>query len=231
VEIAVSDTGCGISPEFLPFVFDRFRQADASSKRAHRGLGLGLSIVRHLTELHGGTVAAYSVGEEQGSTFVVRFPLTSRQAERRGKAVPDANTAYSAIRSSRILQGVKVLVVDDEPDTLEFLRMVLELSGASVVTADSAGQALERLEQADPDVLLSDIGMPDKDGFNLIREVRSQSPDRGGRVPAVALTAYTRVEDRTTALAAGFDMHIPKPMQPAEVVAVVAKLTARIAEG
>jgi len=230
VEITVSDTGCGISPEFLPFVFDRFRQADASSTRAHGGLGLGLSIVRHLTELHGGTVSAYSPGEEQGSTFVVRLPLTSRQAEIGGKAVPYPKTGYIAVDSSRILQGVKVLVVDDEPDTLELLRMVLELCGALVVTANSAAQALERLEKTDPDVLLSDIGMPGKDGFDLIREVRSLPPDRGGRVPAVALTAYTRAEDRTTTLAAGFDMHIPKPVQPADVVAAVANLTARISQ-
>jgi len=228
VEITVSDTGCGISPEFLPFVFDRFRQADASSTRAHGGLGLGLSIVRHLTELHGGTVSAYSPGEEQGSTFVVRLPLTSRQAEVGGKAVPYPKTGYIAVDRSRILQGVKVLVVDDEPDTLELLRMVLELCGALVVTANSAAQALERLEKTDPDVLLSDIGMAGKDGFDLIREVRSLPPDRGGRVPAVALTAYTRAEDRTTTLAAGFDMHIPKPVQPADVVAAVANLTARV---
>jgi PAS domain S-box-containing protein len=231
VEITVSDTGCGISREFLPFVFDRFRQADASTTRAHGGLGLGLSIVRHLTEMHGGTVSAYSPGKQQGSTFVVRLPLTSRQAEVGGKAVPYPNTGYIAGDSSRILQGVKVLVVDDEPDTLELLRIVLELSGALVVTANSAAKALERLEETDPDVLLSDIGMPDKDGFDLIREVRSLPPERGGRVPAVALTAYTRAEDRTTALAAGFDMHIPKPVQPADVVAAVANLTPRISKG
>jgi PAS domain S-box-containing protein len=231
VEITVSDTGCGISREFLPFVFDRFRQADASTTRAHGGLGLGLSIVRHLTEMHGGTVSAYSPGKQQGSTFVVRLPLTSRQAEVGGKAVPYPNTGYIAGDSSRILQGVKVLVVDDEPDTLELLRIVLELSGALVVTANSAAKALERLEETDPDVLLSDIGMPDKDGFDLIREVRSLPPERGGRVPAVALTAYTRAEDRTTTLAAGFDMHIPKPVQPADVVAAVANLTPRISKG
>jgi len=124
-----------------------------------------------------------------------------------------------------------VLVVDDEPDTLELLRIVLEFRGALVVTANSAAQALERLEETDPDVLLSDIGMPDKDGFDLIREVRSLPPDRGGRVPAVALTAYTRAEDRTTTLAAGFDTHIPKPVQPADVVGAVANLTARISKG
>jgi len=134
------------------------------------------------------------------------------------------------VDSPHILQGVKVLVVDDEPDTLELLRMVLELRGASVVTENSAAQALERFKETAPDVLLSDIGLPGKDGFDFIREVRSLPPERGGRVPAVALTAYTRAEDRTTTLAAGFDMHIPKPVQPADVVAVVASLTARMSD-
>jgi PAS domain S-box-containing protein len=231
VEITLSDTGAGISPEFLPFVFDRFRQADASSTRAYGGLGLGLSIARHLTELHGGSVSAYSPGKDQGSTFVVRIPLTPTEAEVGGKALPHPNTGYIAHDTSRILQGVKVLVVDDEPDTLELLRTVLEFRGASVVTGQSAAQALERLEEASPDVLLSDIGLPGKDGLELIREVRSLPPDRGGRIPAVALTAYTRAEDRTTTLAAGFDIHIPKPVQPAEVVAVVANLTGHISEG
>jgi PAS domain S-box-containing protein len=229
VEISVSDTGSGISPEFLPFVFDRFRQADASSTRVHGGLGLGLSIVRHLTELHGGTVSAYSPGEDQGSTFVVRLPLNN-EVEIGSKALPYPNTGCITVDSPHILQGVKVLVVDDEPDTLELLRMVLELRGASVVTENSAAQALERFKETAPDVLLSDIGLPGKDGFDFIREVRSLPPERGGRVPAVALTAYTRAEDRTTTLAAGFDMHIPKPVQPADVVAVVASLTARMSD-
>jgi CheY-like chemotaxis protein len=231
VEITLSDTGSGISPEFLPFVFDRFRQADASSTRVYGGLGLGLSIVRHLTELHGGTVSAYSPGKDQGSTFVVRLPLTSSVAEAGGKALLYQNTGCIAGDASRILQGVKVLVVDDEPDTLDMLRMVLELRGASVITEESAAQALERFEEAPPDVLLSDIGLPGKDGFDLIREVRSLPQGRGGRIPAVALTAYTRAEDRTTTLAAGFDMHVPKPVQPADLVAVVANLTARKLQG
>jgi PAS domain S-box-containing protein len=228
VEITLSDNGAGINPEFLPFVFDRFRQADASSTRAYGGLGLGLSIVRQLTELHGGAVSVYSPGKDQGSTFVVRLPLTSSGVEIGGKASPYPNTGCIADDTSRTLKGVKVLIVDDEPDTLDMLRTLLELRGASVVTEQSAAQALERLEEAPPDVLLSDIGLPGKDGLELIREVRSLPPDRGGRTPAVALTAYTRAEDRATTLAAGFDLHIPKPVQPADVIAAVADLTEHI---
>ncbi|BAZ00127.1 multi-sensor hybrid histidine kinase [Tolypothrix tenuis PCC 7101] len=227
VQIRVSDNGSGIPPEFLPFVFDRFRQADSSSTRSHGGLGLGLAIVRHLVELHGGTVSAESLGIGKGATFTVNLPM---------KAVAINNTTSPhrepLINSDRpnepqTLNGVRVLVVDDEPDARQLLTTVLSPYGAQVMTAASATEALAAVPQFHPDVLVSDIGMPKEDGYVLIRQLRALPPEQGGRIPAVALTAYARSEDRTQALLAGFQLHIPKPVNPAELVAVIANLTGR----
>ncbi|MFI5397801.1 MAG: PAS domain S-box protein [Candidatus Binatia bacterium] len=228
VEITVSDTGQGISPQFLPHVFERFRQADCTTTRAHGGLGLGLAIVRHLVELHGGRVRAESPGEEQGATFAVELPL----------AVPHQpltpvriHSRVTPIDRTATLNRVKILVVDDEPDTLDTLRTVLEQAGALVRTAASAREALVALQDWNADVLLSDIGMPDEDGYSLIRKVRALTPNRGGYIPAVALTAYARVEDRLKVLSAGFQTHVPKPVEPAELIAIMASLSDWIGKG
>jgi signal transduction histidine kinase/ActR/RegA family two-component response regulator len=229
VEIAVSDTGSGISPEFLPHVFDRFRQGDQKTTRRHGGLGLGLSIVRHLVEIHGGTVRAESPGEGHGSTFTVLLPVApvypSEPSE--GRVHPAARETLPAFECPDRLDGLRVLVVDDEPDTREMLRAGLGLCGAQVTAAGSAAEALSEMAKAPPDVLISDIGMPDEDGYELLRKVRALPAGRGGRVPAIALTAYARVEDRMQALRAGYQMHVPKPVELAELAAVVASLARR----
>jgi len=230
VEIAVMDTGIGIDPQFMPYVFDRFRQADSTSTRKYSGLGLGLAIVRHVVEMHGGTVAASSPGEGHGATFKVRFPLASPdilpKPERRPPAPPLKQPAQpNQVDGQYDLGGVRVLVVDDDSATLEMLRVILENHGAGVIAASSAGEALEALEHSLPDALVSDLGMPDHDGFELIEQVRQRGPEHGGNIPAVALTAYARVEDRVRALAAGFQIYVPKPVDPGELIAVVANLT------
>ena len=229
IEIAVSDSGSGISPEFLPYVFDRFRQADMSTTRHHGGLGLGLAIVRHLTELHGGTVHAESAGEGQGSTFTIRLPLVSvyQKDDSAERVHPAARRINPLLECPERLDNLKVLVVDDEADTRDVLRAMLGQCGAEVITADSTAAALSLLEQVKPDVLVSDIGMPVEDGYELIRKVRALSPERGGGIPAVALTAYARAEDRLRTLRAGYQMHIPKPVEIAELVAIVANIAGR----
>lgn len=233
VEITVSDSGQGIPPEFLPFVFDRFRQADQNSTRIHGGLGLGLSIVKQLVEMHGGTVSAGSAGERQGTIFTVALPrLVVRHDRQTTQRVhPTANTSEPATPSPDCpppLEGLHVLVVDDEADTRELLRAVLEGCGSQVSTAASAAEALTLLETTKPDVLLSDIGMPNQDGYALIRAVRArEARENSNRIPAVALTAYARVEDRVRALKAGFQVHVPKPIEPVELTAVVASLVNR----
>jgi PAS domain S-box-containing protein len=229
VEIAVSDTGTGISPKFLPHVFDRFRQADQSTTREFGGLGLGLAIVRHLVELHGGTVRAESHGEGQGATFTVMLPLlTIYQSSAATERVhPQASDATPAPECPERLDGLKVLVVDDEADTRELLSVVLKRCGAEVTTASSSAEALAIIEQQRPDVLVSDIGMPVEDGYELIRKVRALAPEHGGRVPAVALTAYARTEDRLRILRSGYQMHVPKPVELNELVAIVANLAER----
>ena len=227
IEVRISDTGLGINPEFLPHVFERFRQADSSSTRTHRGLGLGLAIVRHLVELHGGMVRAESPGEGRGTTFVVELPLLALPqpvADDRDHELPSTVPQSEGMAT---LQDVRVLLVDDEPDTLETLRVVLEQAGADVRTATSARAALAALQEFDAEILLSDIGMPDEDGFALIRQVRMATSRRSRDIPAVALTAYARREDRLNVLAAGFQMHLPKPVEPAELVAVIASLSHR----
>jgi signal transduction histidine kinase/ActR/RegA family two-component response regulator len=223
VEISVSDTGRGIEPEFLPYVFDRFRQADSTSTRTHGGLGLGLSIVRHLVELHGGRVRVESAGENQGATFTVELPIASLQTATPERVHPTAVVEPPAA-SNTSLSGLRVLAVDDDIDTLEILRALLEQQGAEVRTATSAARALDTLDVWLPNLLISDIGMPGEDGYSLIRKVRARDAGHGGRVPALALTAYARVEDRLNVLSAGFQMHVPKPIDPAELIAVVNSL-------
>nr|WP_313898135.1 ATP-binding protein [Nodosilinea sp. LEGE 07298] len=214
-QITVSDTGKGISPDFLPHVFDYFRQADGTTTRKFGGLGLGLAIVRHLVELHGGTVRADSLGEDQGATFTIRLPLLS--------AALQVNRTRSP-QQSHDLNGIKIVVVDDEPDTRELVVFVLEQQGAQVITATSAHEALLVLPQAKPDVLLSDIGMPEMDGYMLIQQVRALAPEQGGQVPAIALTAYAGDTNQQQVIAAGFQRHISKPIDPKVLVQAIAQL-------
>jgi PAS domain S-box-containing protein len=225
VEITVSDTGIGIAPEFIPHVFDRFRQADASTSRKHGGLGLGLAIVKHLVEAHGGTVRANSAGVGAGASFVVRLPTAQvNAASATTTESVGIDTVLGAFEYRPSLQGIRVLAVDDEPDTRDMLALVLGECEADVRTAASAAEALAMLDEWEADVLVSDIGMPIEDGYELIRRVRARPKARGGDVPAVALTAYARFEDRMLALKAGFQMHVPKPIEPNELVTVVNSL-------
>jgi PAS domain S-box-containing protein len=229
LEIVVSDTGQGISPDFLPHVFDRFRQADQKTSRQHGGMGLGLAIVRHLVELHGGTVRANSDGVGQGATFTVQLPISPvyQVDESGGRVHPGARDLLPANEPTDRLDGLTILVVDDEPDTRELLRQGLEYCGANVRLASSAADALAALGGEVPDILISDIGMPNVDGYELIRQVRNLQTERGSQVAAIALTAYTRVEDRLQALRAGYDMHVPKPVELTELCAVAVSLTRR----
>jgi PAS domain S-box-containing protein len=227
VEIRVNDTGKGIKPEFLPHVFERFRQADSSTTRTHGGLGLGLAIVRHLTELHGGSVTAESPGEGLGATFTITLPLAVLREESR-LAEPVTHD-LPRVREGRgqELVGVRVLVVDDEPNACELLRIALTHSGAEVRVCNTVQEALATLKEWKPDVLLSDIGMPGEDGYELIRQVRSLPHKEGGSVPAAALTAYATSQDRLKALTAGFQSHIAKPVEPTELTVVVAILSGK----
>jgi PAS domain S-box-containing protein len=229
-ELAVRDTGEGISPELLPHVFERFRQATGERVQAREGLGLGLAIVRHLVELHGGTVHADSPGAGQGATFIVRLPLLAVQ--RPAVRFEETRLALGRDRphgAPSVLGGVRVLVVDDEADARELIRTVLDESGAVVTLAGSAAEALEAFERDRPEVLISDIAMPGEDGYALIRQVRALPPEQGGQVPGVAVTAHARTDDRIRALLAGFQLHVPKPVEAAELVAVVASLLGRTA--
>jgi CheY-like chemotaxis protein len=221
--VTVSDTGIGIAPEFLPQVFDRFRQADGRITREHGGLGLGLAIARHLVELHGGTISASSPGEGQGASFSFRLPLIQLRIDE-----SDAS-GDSAVRSpqSAVLQGLRVVVVDDDKDSLELASTVLEQAGAQVSRARSAVAALELIVSGRPDVLVADIGMPGVDGYELMRRVRALAPEQGGRTPAAALTAYARPEDREQARAAGYQLHLSKPALPDALVEAVAELARR----
>ncbi|HYH95044.1 ATP-binding protein [Hyalangium sp.] len=231
VEITVADTGQGICREFLPHLFERFRQAEAGTTRTAGGLGLGLSIVRNLVEMHGGTVSASSEGDGKGATFTVQLPvsvaLRREVAVRPGLQLPVAQGEVCPPE----LASLRVLVVDDEGDTRELLRAMLEGCKAHVLTAASAAEGLALLRAERPDLLISDIGMPGEDGYSLISRVRALSPEQGGRTPAVALTAYTRVEDRTRVLLAGFHSHVPKPVEPLELLAVLASLAGRTQGG
>ncbi|MBH8553225.1 PAS domain S-box protein [Nostocaceae cyanobacterium CENA357] len=229
VQIRVSDTGGGIAPEFLPHVFERFRQADSSTTRSHGGLGLGLAIVRHLVELHGGTVSAESPGIGQGATFIVNLPMkaVAVDVKKPEQLSPINEHCEEDPNNLPTLRGLRVLVVDDEPDARQLITTVLEQYGAKVMAVASAFEALLALPKFHPDILVSDIGMPQEDGYALIRKLRTLSQEQGGRIPAVALTAYARAEDRTQALLAGFQLHVPKPVNPTELAAVVANLTGR----
>jgi CheY-like chemotaxis protein/anti-sigma regulatory factor (Ser/Thr protein kinase) len=226
VEVMVADDGEGIDPAFLPHVFDRFRQADAKISRKSGGLGLGLAIVRSIVELHGGTVTARSDGVGRGATFTVRLPTAPLRAQT--APVPSApslaHVATALEAPPAALAGVRILVVDDEDDSRDIIQYVLEQAGARVAVASDAQRALDLLQQSEPQVLISDIGMPIVDGYALIKKVRALPLERGSHVPAVALTAYARLEDRSAALRAGFDMHLTKPVDPAELVVVVATL-------
>ncbi len=228
VEILVADNGRGIVAEFQPHVFERFRQADGATTRAHGGLGLGLSIVRQLVELHGGTVSVYSEGEGHGASFTVRLPMAvAMRRETTPSPALQQSTSAQGVACPPELHGLHVLVVDDEPDTREMLRAMLEQCGVRVRVAGSAAEAFERFVEERPDLLLSDIGMPGEDGYALVEKVRACAARDGGDVPAVALTAYARTEDRTRALLAGFSNHVAKPVEPLELLAVIASLSGR----
>jgi CheY-like chemotaxis protein/anti-sigma regulatory factor (Ser/Thr protein kinase) len=220
-KVTVSDTGQGIDAEFLPRVFDRFRQADSSTTRSFGGLGLGLAIVRHLVELHGGTVSAESEGVGKGATFSATFPLLSDRAD---SITNSADATASEIHS---LEGLRVLLVDDEPEAREIISTLIGRTGAEVKTCISASEALMKLSEWRPDVILSDIAMPEEDGYTFIGKVRSLPRDKGGETPAAALSAYARDEDRAQALAAGYQMHIAKPIGANQLVTMVAKLAGR----
>jgi PAS domain S-box-containing protein len=226
IEVVVSDTGIGIEPQFLPYVFDRFRQGDSGTDRQSSGLGLGLAIVRHLIELHGGTVYAESKGSGQGASFAIRLPILI--AHTAGDRVHTAVEEIISVEDGPSLQNLKVLVVDDEAGTREVISTVLSHALAEVRTAESAGEALEILDEWLPDVIVADIGMPNVDGYEFIRQVRARRPQRGGEVPAAALTAYARTQDRLRVLSAGFQMHVPKPIQQVELITVVASLAKRV---
>jgi CheY-like chemotaxis protein len=226
-QIRVADTGKGIAPEFLPHIFERFRQKDSSTTRSFGGLGIGLTIVRHITEAHGGTIQAESRGENQGAAFTLRLPISTRR--------PSGGTR-SSVRSTPdqqlffppTLSGVRVLIVEDEGDTRDLISLVLEQAGAKITQAPNAAEAFKIVKKGKQDVLVSDIGMPGEDGYSFIRHVRTLTADQGGRIPALALTAYARTEDRIKALAAGFQMHIPKPVEPDELVLAISSLATRV---
>ena len=229
VEIVVTDSGVGISKEFLPYVFDRFRQADASTTRIHGGLGLGLSIVHQLVDLHGGSVSVHSDGEGKGASFTIILPFVGVvSTEKESEAVEQVHSdKINTFEGLPTLEGLKVLVVDDEADTRELIQEVLKDCGSEVILSRSAAEALEALEKYKPDILISDLGMPDEDGYSLISKIRALPSERGGHIPAAALTAYARAEDRMRVLRSGFQFHLPKPVDSAELVTVVASLAGR----
>jgi signal transduction histidine kinase len=229
MEVRVVDTGQGISPDFLPHVFERFRQADGATTRRHTGLGLGLAIVRQLVELHRGTVHATSQGVGRGATFIVRLPISAGevqggQASALGERRMTASAASPIPRLPR-LDELRILVVDDNPDGRTLTSLVLTQAGATVTAVASVREALQMLEVERPDALVSDIGLPDEDGYGLIRQIRQYEAEHGGFLPAVALTGYARVEDRARSLAAGFQAHLQKPVDPVELTTAIATIT------
>jgi PAS domain S-box-containing protein len=226
-QITVADTGKGIEPEFLPYVFERFRQADGTTTRKQGGLGLGLAIVKHLVELHGGEISAESEGVGKGAVFNVRLPLRALT-----EAAPDENGAASVLNLNLAsggdlsidLHGLRIIVVDDERDARELLRSLLTTYGAEVTICSSAGEAFEAVRREKPDLLVSDIGMPNEDGYSLIAKIRRLPETEGGKTPAIALTAFARIEDRIRALSQGFQMFVPKPVEPNELIAAIRSL-------
>jgi len=228
VRIVVSDTGIGIKPELLPFVFDRFRQGDSSTTRRFGGLGLGLAIVRYMAEMHGGTVGVESAGENCGTTFTIELPASAARTapeKRQSRTLLKTNDESPDREIQAELTDVRVLVVEDDPDSRRLLETILSRCHAEVQTASNGAEALALLQRWRPDVIVSDIEMPDMDGVELIRCLRKRK--NLARIPAAALTAYTRVEDRLRSLSAGFQMHLAKPVEPRELLAVVASLTGR----
>lgn len=229
VELCVEDDGEGIDPSFLPHVFDSFRQSDGGSARAHGGLGIGLSIVKHLVELHGGSISALSVGRGYGSTFVCRLPVSPLLSSTLGVSRPATTKTPAASRLlPRGLEGIRVLVVDDEPDARELIAHVLTSCGMDVRVANSAADALDELGRFTPHVILSDIGMPEEDGYALVRSVRTHQDETKRGVPVIALTAFARNDDRTRALVEGFNLHLSKPVEPMELVRAVIDLSGSV---
>ncbi|HEX2520755.1 MAG TPA: hybrid sensor histidine kinase/response regulator, partial [Terriglobia bacterium] len=221
LQVSVSDTGKGVDPEFLPYVFERFRQGASGITRSHGGLGLGLSIVRHLVELHGGTARAESLGEGHGSTFILDFPIRAVNL----KTDEEPSATPSPAHNLQQLKGVRVMVVDDEADARDLITVVMQQHGAEVSVAASAAAAIESLDKNLPDILLCDIGMPKEDGYSLIARLRARTPEQGGQLPAIALTAFNAPKDRERLLQAGFHMHVPKPVEPTDLVDSIARLT------
>ncbi len=230
IEIVVSDTGQGIEPDVLPFIFERFRQGESGSTREHGGLGLGLTIARHLTELHGGIITARSEGRGKGAQFTVELPIQAAvqplEASAEERSHPTARQTLKGDTPS--LAGLRILVVDDEADAREVLSLVLSGAGAEVAAVESARHAMDLIGRWKPDLLVSDIGMPHEDGFTLIRTVRALPAEQGGGIPAIALTAFARTQDRLRILSAGYQMHVPKPVEPLELLTVIASLTKRL---
>jgi len=230
-QIQVIDTGIGINPDFLPNVFDRFRQADSTTTRSHDGLGLGLAIVRHLVELHNGTVHAASLGEGKGATFTVHLPLIDEETDRQKNKYKDQPVTFSSnaehsklLSDSQPLEGIKILVVDDEADTLEFMTFALQQHGAIPIAAASVDEALKELNRSKPELLISDISMPEQDGYSLIRQVRELNATNGKVLPAIALTAYTRQEDYKKVLSEGFQAHLAKPIEITDLLEAIVNL-------
>lgn len=229
VEITVADSGIGISDEFLPHLFERFSQAEASTTRRFGGLGLGLAIVKQLVELHGGSIRAESGGQGNGSTFIVALPLRAVHGFDEPREHPTTSRISTPLPSTpdaQLLSGLEILVVDDEPDARDLLQVVLRAAAAEVWLAGGADEALDLVRQRKFSAIVSDIGMPDRDGYAFIREVRALPPEQGGRTPAIALTAFARSEDRTRAMLAGFQIHVSKPIEPRELVATLRSVTA-----
>jgi CheY-like chemotaxis protein len=221
----VTDTGEGLAADVLPFVFDRFRQGDSGPARGHMGLGLGLAIVRHIVELHGGSAAATSPGKGQGATFNIKLPvIAAERAHGAGRVHPSVSESVTAVDRRPLLGGLHVLVVEDDPDTRELIANLLSDRDARVTAVDSAAAALTLLDQMLPDVILSDIEMPTQDGYEFIKTVRRRAPDKGGSVAAIALTAYARPQDRARSLLSGFQVHLSKPVDFSELLAAVATL-------
>jgi signal transduction histidine kinase/ActR/RegA family two-component response regulator len=230
IEISIADTGIGISPEMLPFIFDRFSQAESATNRRYGGLGLGLAIVRHLVEGHAGSIEAHSDGEGEGAIFTIKLPLIDfdsvEQAERANQSLSN-DGAEVPPEAAKKLADLQILIVDDEEDGRTLVKTVLEQCGARVTSVGSVPAAMSALQDRRFDILLSDIGMPSEDGYSLIQKVRLLPIDQNGKIPAVALTAYASVEDRRQALISGFQMHVPKPIAPVHLIEVVAGLTGR----